>query len=138
MCPDTQNSLVPADFSVPHWRYQAAPLLTMCGTVQSVSTLLMVEGLPKAPETAGKGGLSRGSPRRPSSEFISPVSSPQMYAPAPRCRVMSRSIPRSEEHTSELQSRQYLVCRLLLDQNNFLLRFCIFTDSEHSQSDLPS
>src|SRR3712207_7993756 len=23
--------------------------------------------------------------------------------------------PRSEEHTSELQSRQYLVCRLLLD-----------------------
>src|SRR3712207_8475742 len=24
--------------------------------------------------------------------------------------------PRSEEHTSELQSRQYLVCRLLLEQ----------------------
>src|SRR3712207_8159370 len=24
---------------------------------------------------------------------------------------------RSEEHTSELQSRQYLVCRLLLEQN---------------------
>src|SRR3712207_8503205 len=27
---------------------------------------------------------------------------------------------RSEEHTSELQSRQYLVCRLLLDKNQFL------------------
>src|SRR3712207_7649726 len=27
---------------------------------------------------------------------------------------------RSEEHTSELQSRQYLVCRLLLEKNNFL------------------
>src|SRR3712207_8586731 len=26
--------------------------------------------------------------------------------------------PRSEEHTSELQSRQYLVCRLLLDKTN--------------------
>src|SRR3712207_7138886 len=26
--------------------------------------------------------------------------------------------PRSEEHTSELQSRQYLVCRLLLDKKN--------------------
>src|SRR5258707_1524328 len=26
------------------------------------------------------------------------------------------SLPRSEEHTSELQSRQYLVCRLLLEQ----------------------
>src|SRR3712207_7949424 len=25
-------------------------------------------------------------------------------------------IPRSEEHTSELQSRQYLVCRLLLEK----------------------
>src|SRR3712207_8339222 len=26
---------------------------------------------------------------------------------------------RSEEHTSELQSRQYLVCRLLLEKKNF-------------------
>src|SRR3712207_8785060 len=26
------------------------------------------------------------------------------------------STPRSEEHTSELQSRQYLVCRLLLEK----------------------
>src|ERR1035437_7107417 len=28
---------------------------------------------------------------------------------------------RSEEHTSELQSRQYLVCRLLLEKNNAAL-----------------
>src|SRR3989442_4549857 len=28
---------------------------------------------------------------------------------------------RSEEHTSELQSRPHLVCRLLLDKNNLLL-----------------
>src|SRR3712207_8749690 len=27
-------------------------------------------------------------------------------------------IPRSEEHTSELQSRQYLVCRVLLEQKS--------------------
>src|SRR3712207_9501585 len=27
-------------------------------------------------------------------------------------------VRRSEEHTSELQSRQYLVCRLLLEQKN--------------------
>src|SRR5258707_7513388 len=27
---------------------------------------------------------------------------------------------RSEEHTSELQSRQYLVCRLLLDKKKFI------------------
>src|SRR3712207_7446291 len=31
--------------------------------------------------------------------------------------------PRSEEHTSELQSRQYLVCRLLLENKTALLRF---------------
>src|SRR3712207_8894491 len=29
-----------------------------------------------------------------------------------------RWLPRSEEHTSELQSRQYLVCRLLLEKKN--------------------
>src|SRR3712207_8381139 len=28
------------------------------------------------------------------------------------------AVGRSEEHTSELQSRQYLVCRLLLDQKH--------------------
>src|SRR3712207_9399300 len=31
-------------------------------------------------------------------------------------KALSRSRPRSEEHTSELQSRQYLVCRLLLEK----------------------
>src|SRR3712207_7076810 len=37
---------------------------------------------------------------------------------------------RSEEHTSELQSRQYLVCRLLLEKKNTyysLLTFTLFT-----------
>src|SRR3712207_8401281 len=32
-------------------------------------------------------------------------------------QALARDI-RSEEHTSELQSRQYLVCRLLLEQKN--------------------
>src|SRR5258707_11913508 len=30
--------------------------------------------------------------------------------------VLARNTGRSEEHTSELQSRQYLVCRLLLEK----------------------
>src|SRR3712207_7552590 len=30
---------------------------------------------------------------------------------------LHRGAARSEEHTSELQSRQYLVCRLLLEKN---------------------
>src|SRR3712207_7638793 len=33
-----------------------------------------------------------------------------------------RTTERSEEHTSELQSRQYLVCRLLLEKKTPLLR----------------
>src|SRR3712207_7681639 len=32
------------------------------------------------------------------------------------CKVKADSAARSEEHTSELQSRQYLVCRLLLEK----------------------
>src|SRR3712207_7230050 len=33
-------------------------------------------------------------------------------------RRRDRAAARSEEHTSELQSRQYLVCRLLLEKKN--------------------
>src|SRR3712207_8126299 len=38
-----------------------------------------------------------------------PESQSPSFAASPRCT-------RSEEHTSELQSRQYLVCRLLLEK----------------------
>src|SRR3712207_9009203 len=34
---------------------------------------------------------------------------------------------RSEEHTSELQSRQYLVCRLLLEKKKIYLSQTIYT-----------
>src|SRR3712207_4185614 len=37
-------------------------------------------------------------------------------APAEMKRTMTELYRRSEEHTSELQSRQYLVCRLLLEK----------------------
>src|SRR3712207_8344867 len=35
--------------------------------------------------------------------------------------------PRSEEHTSELQSRQYLVCRLLLEKKKNILPDVVIT-----------
>src|SRR3712207_6858766 len=38
--------------------------------------------------------------------------------PRSRWRWSPSVSSRSEEHTSELQSRQYLVCRLLLEKNN--------------------
>src|SRR6266511_4260703 len=43
----------------------------------------------------------------------------------------SRSAPRSEEHTSELQSRENLVCRLLLEKKKSDTR------SEGSRADTP-
>src|SRR3712207_8088293 len=39
-----------------------------------------------------------------------------------RHRFIEALFRRSEEHTSELQSRQYLVCRLLLEKKNEYLR----------------
>src|SRR3712207_7373460 len=41
--------------------------------------------------------------------------------------IAARACLRSEEHTSELQSRQYLVCRLLLEKkkNNYITSFMI-------------
>src|SRR3712207_7579734 len=42
----------------------------------------------------------------------------------PECKVGNKvgDERRSEEHTSELQSRQYLVCRLLLEKKNTIHR----------------
>src|SRR5947209_11290239 len=39
-------------------------------------------------------------------------------SPGPEGRPLTLEDLRSEEHTSELQSRQYLVCRLLLEKKN--------------------
>src|SRR3712207_7416052 len=36
-------------------------------------------------------------------------------------KLRRRLFGRSEEHTSELQSRQYLVCRLLLEKKKYLM-----------------
>ena len=66
-------------------RTRRRPSRTRSGTTAMVSTLFTVVGQPNAPHCAGNGGLRRGSPRLPSSELSSAVSSPQMYAPAPVC-----------------------------------------------------
>src|SRR3712207_6878202 len=49
----------------------------------------------------------------------SPISSTAWNSGRPeRVATSAPACSRSEEHTSELQSRQYLVCRLLLEKNN--------------------
>src|SRR3712207_8055520 len=61
---------------------------------------------PRAPEA--QAGEGRGDVARPHGPVVGEVpADPGEVAPA-----------RSEEHTSELQSRQYLVCRLLLEKKN--------------------
>src|SRR5258707_4935860 len=46
------------------------------------------------------------------------TSGPVPGAASGQARLRHHRLLRSEEHTSELQSRQYLVCRLLLEKKN--------------------
>jgi hypothetical protein len=78
--PDMQKSLVPEFRSRPKELNQPAPRRTMVGATAIVSTLATVDGQPKRPTAAGKGGFSRGFPGLPSSDSIRDVSSPHTYA----------------------------------------------------------
>src|SRR2546422_5574212 len=49
-------------------------------------------------------------------EVITPVDDPAARARLDRILELELTAPRSEEHTSELQSRLHLVCRLLLEK----------------------
>src|SRR3712207_7862845 len=52
-----------------------------------------------------------------------------------RRRRSSSISNRSEEHTSELQSRQYLVCRLLLEKKNYYRNSCRINEHHCTGSD---
>src|SRR3712207_6972343 len=56
----------------------------------------------------------------PSSRKYQPLPTIPCCAGARPVSMVDWTVHRSEEHTSELQSRQYLVCRLLLEQKNTL------------------
>src|SRR3712207_8002509 len=56
------------------------------------------------------------------------------YTRQPSISAENRGIrERSEEHTSELQSRQYLVCRLLLEKKNTTTSCMTSTYRRHNQ-----
>src|SRR3712207_8084200 len=85
-------------------------------------TTLFRSSSPPVPRSARDGALRRGRsiPSRRRSAVADPARARKL---AVRIRqIVSAAIetqikdPRSEEHTSELQSRQYLVCRLLLEK----------------------
>src|SRR3712207_7442508 len=80
-----------------------------------IYTLSLHDALPISarPGRGARGGSRRGFPPRRAAT--------RHPAPRPRSRERPRAArgarrSRSEEHTSELQSRQYLVCRLLLEK----------------------
>src|SRR2546422_6010462 len=52
--------------------------------------------------------------------------------------VGSQGLVRSEEHTSELQSRLHLVCRLLLEKKKTAVRTADHTEIAHSITRLQS
>src|SRR3712207_7326400 len=55
--------------------------------------------------------------------LLKPLAPAVRYPPARTGGINMRSSIslRSEEHTSELQSRQYLVCRLLLEKKKYII-----------------
>src|SRR3712207_7713809 len=53
---------------------------------------------------------------------------PSLLPAFPGTRAIEDALAaRSEEHTSELQSRQYLVCRLLLEKKKKKRRYIVYT-----------
>src|SRR2546425_2530765 len=77
----------------------------------------------------GKGSISPGSFSRSNScSHPEPKSITSLY----RCsRIPTIRGPRSEEHTSELQSLAYLVCRLLLEKKNKIASTTGIYDYKH-------
>src|SRR3712207_8914767 len=71
------------------------------------------------PPTTSSTGFSAGGGGAPSV----PGSRRRVRNGAERSRIRTLA-RRSEEHTSELQSRQYLVCRLLLEKKKILYNIC--------------
>src|SRR3712207_7175504 len=67
-----------------------------------------------SPRARSSGGRARPCARRTCPP--TPCSTPGAAGAARRWRRRCGGRCRSEEHTSELQSRQYLVCRLLLEK----------------------
>src|SRR3712207_8793552 len=73
-----------------------------------------------------------------SMEIVERIVDPELLAPAEpemASAVWSgMTVVRSEEHTSELQSRQYLVCRLLLEKKNKSIYNLVFLQGDRQNT----
>src|SRR5690554_7185880 len=83
-----------------------------------IYTLSLHDALPISRSPATACGSTAGSPGCTATSWCSPATSPRTSTPR---------TARSEEHTSELQSRPHLVCRLLLEKKNNITIICCTT-----------
>src|SRR3712207_7771436 len=95
-----------------------------------IYTLSLHDALPILPRILRISSYGRRSMRRPFSRI-----SPPAIRPGGSSRPMMAAPVRSEEHTSELQSRQYLVGRLLLETRNTRQRAKRLPCSERQRPD---
>src|SRR3712207_8945043 len=88
------------------------------------STLFPSTPLFRSVPGTGRAGPQGARPPRPQHRAVRPLPPRPadvvggVVGPAQLRDRAGPAVPRSEEHTSELQSRQYLVCRLLLEKKN--------------------
>src|SRR3712207_8009803 len=80
---------------------------------RSRSVLATLAGSPQGPARCEPG---RSGSRFPDREHLRPARRAVEHAVGQHTHLGVAALARSEEHTSELQSRQYLVCRLLLEK----------------------
>src|SRR2546422_8348746 len=79
-----------------------------------IYTLSLHDALPISPQqTVSLAGIADGDATQNQPLTVTATSSNPSVVPNPSVNYTS---PRSEEHTSELQSRLHLVCRLLLEK----------------------
>src|SRR3712207_8130082 len=82
------------------------------------STLFPYTTLFRSARAVGAAHRSVAGARGPGAVGAAGLATPRAVDPAPagQRHAGGRRVLRSEEHTSELQSRPYLVCRLLLEK----------------------
>src|SRR3712207_7770770 len=95
-----------------------------------IYTLSLHDALPILPENRGLGAALNVGLDRTEAELVAYLPSDDVYHAFHLAELVALlddrpdAVLRSEEHTSELQSRQYLVCRLLLEKKTQIARRC--------------
>src|SRR3712207_8007370 len=80
------------------------------------STLFPYTTLFRSTASVASSSTASGSRQASSPSATSPPTTKVSSSSGAAARISRSVSTRSEEHTSELQSRQYLVCRLLLEK----------------------